>query len=120
MKPPCPICGDPWPHETTEALEACNAKLKTWKPTGILKGVRNVSLCPEFEERAAMTDDEFWSHVFAYREGTEPEFDPPEVSGDELIEPDDECPECGAVGACGYDSEGRPMIHAIGVGDDES
>ena len=23
----------------------------------------------------------------------------------------DPCPECGAVGACGWDAEGRPMIH---------
>lgn len=24
----------------------------------------------------------------------------------------DPCPECGAVGACGWDDEGRPLIHA--------
>jgi len=29
------------------------------------------------------------------------------------------CPECDAVGACAWDSEGRPLIHARMDGDDE-
>ncbi len=28
------------------------------------------------------------------------------------------CPDCGAPGACGWDSEGRPLIHATGADDD--
>ncbi len=27
------------------------------------------------------------------------------------------CPECGAAGACGYDQDGRPMIHATPIED---
>lgn len=27
------------------------------------------------------------------------------------------CPECGATGACAWDNEGRPLIHAIGSDD---
>lgn len=27
----------------------------------------------------------------------------------------DPCPECGSTGACGYDDEGRPLVHAIAV-----
>lgn len=27
----------------------------------------------------------------------------------------DPCPECGAVGACGWDSEGRALIHATEI-----
>lgn len=29
------------------------------------------------------------------------------------------CPVCGADGACGYDPDGRPMIHTLGEDDDE-
>jgi len=44
----------------------------------------------------------------------EPEYDSDEF-GDNLP-----CAECGEVGACGYDAEGRPMIHATWLDDDES
>lgn len=27
-----------------------------------------MSICPEHDRRAAMTDDEFWSHVFSWRD----------------------------------------------------
>lgn len=30
-----------------------------------------------------------------------------------------ECPVCGADGACGYDSEGRALIHALPIDDEE-
>lgn len=30
------------------------------------------------------------------------------------------CGECGEVGACGYDAEGRPMIHTTSDGSEES
>lgn len=72
-------------------------------------------LCPEAEMRAAMTDDEFWAHVYA-----QPEFDDPrepddqEIAeyelGDKLGGP---CPACGQYGACAYDQEGRPLIHVL-------
>lgn len=70
-------------------------------------------LCPERAMRDAMTDDEFWAHV---ADGLSPE-QPDEYNPDHdaldaglTAEP---CPECGATGACGWDDEGRPMLHAI-------
>lgn len=45
--------------------------------------------------------------------------DEPGLDDDGLIPP---CPVCGEAGACGYDAEGRPMIHADLMdedGDDE-
>jgi len=82
-------------------------------------------LCPEHELRAAMTDGEFWAHVLL----------PPDDHRD--YDPDDDpnlpdqaeyeldarlatpCPECGQVGACAYDIEGRPLIHVTQEEDDE-
>lgn len=67
-----------------------------------------MSLCPEADLRAAMSDGEFWEHVLGtgttddgewYQEG-----DPAPLG-----EP---CPECGERSECAYDAEGRPMIHA--------
>lgn len=53
-----------------------------------------------------MDDDAFWAHV---------------LGGSDLYEADDfdvpisnqgaPCPECGETGACGYDAEGRAMVH---------
>lgn len=106
------MCGERWPHETDEEREACDARMKAW----IKRVIDGASICAEAELRSKMTDDEFWSHVFM--RDVLPEFDPPEVSGDEPIEPDDECSECGAAGACAYDAEGRPMIHATGYRDE--
>ncbi len=70
-----------------------------------------MSLCPESEYRASLSDADFWAHVYPQTDGypDDPYPDdpyPPEVA---LIEP---CPTCGAVTACGYDDEGRPLIHA--------
>lgn len=72
-----------------------------------------MSLCPESKQRSEMTDAEFWEHVLQPGQGPDYEFDvPDEIQMAELhlTEP---CLECGATGACGYDAEGRPMIHAI-------
>ena len=60
-------------------------------------------LCPEADLRDAMTDDEFWAHVFPSAE----EEDWGEVTSLGLIP----CPVCDSDGACGYDSFGRPLIH---------
>jgi hypothetical protein len=44
-------------------------------------------------------------------------WEPREVESDEDFhwlpedQPTSTCPQCGATGACGYDQEGRPMIH---------
>ena len=75
-------------------------------------------LCPEADERDAMSDDEFWAHVAKNLGMPDPD-DLPDWDGPDLDvavsrEP---CPTCGADGACGWDSEGRPLIHAT-EGDD--
>ena len=66
-----------------------------------------------------MTDDEFWEHVANnlsqhhtdLYQCHEPEVpDHIEIAEMFLLDP---CPECGATGACGYDDEGRALIHAI-------
>lgn len=43
--------------------------------------------------------------------------EPPDPDEESLNGP--ECPVCGETGACGYDAEGRPMIHASYDGDDD-
>ena len=70
--------------------------------------------------RAAMTDEEFWADVEDLRGvGSIPLLLGGDVDPDlEDVGPDprdpgypDPCSECGEVGACGYDAEGRPMVH---------
>lgn len=64
-------------------------------------------LCPEADARDAMTDAEFWEHVYPQEGPDEPDFDhDPEVPAIGTI-----CEVCGSDGACGYDPEGRPWIH---------
>lgn len=80
-------------------------------------------LCSEADARDAMTDEEFWVHV--YNQDDHREYDP----DDDLNIPDqaeyemearlaDPCPECGQKGACAYDDEGRALIH-VTQDDDE-
>lgn len=74
-----------------------------------------MSTCPEFEKRAAMSDGEFWEHVYLRPERHiefeyEPEVDPQVRS--------DPCPECGEHGACAWDAEGRPLIHTTTAEED--
>ena len=79
-------------------------------------------LCPEADMRDAMTDEEFWAHVLqrtdelvADREW-DPDDDPniPDQAEYELeARLADPCPECGQVGACAYDAEGRALIHVV-------
>jgi len=70
--------------------------------------------CASSPEAAAMTDAEFWAHVYPddFEEPIDPYAGEP---GPVDVAP---CPECGALSACGFDDEGRPMIHAINVEDD--
>jgi hypothetical protein len=70
------------------------------------------------------TDAEFWAHVFGIPEhGGYADYAPPEPDAQEIEELDlqarlaDPCPECGQLGACAYDSEGRALIHVV-VDDD--
>jgi hypothetical protein len=83
------------------------------------------SLCPEADKRAAMTDGEFWEHVLLGGppdDSYDPDDDPniPDQREHEvetrLARP---CAECGQMGACGYDAEGRPMIHVENDTDDD-
>jgi hypothetical protein len=66
-------------------------------------------LCPEADLRDAMSDEDFWAHVFKLDEEYDgPTYDEPALGP--LTEP---CEECGAVGACAWDAEGRPLIHPV-------
>lgn len=79
-----------------------------------------MSLCPEFDKRAAMTDDEYWDHVSAnlgHPQG-EPEdyyYDGPDL---DVAVSQGTCELCGSEGACAYDAEGRPLIHAVEATDE--
>lgn len=73
-------------------------------------------ICPEAAIRDAMDDATFWEHVL------QPDTPPMDYDGPDLDDdpPDDglpvradPCPECGEVGACSWDAEGRPLIHAL-------
>ena len=78
-------------------------------------------LCPEADRRDAMTDDEFWADVARNLTGLtwddEPTWDGPDLDVQVSREP---CPECGAPGACAWDSEGRPLIHATDPDQEEA
>lgn len=68
-------------------------------------------LCPEADERDAMSDVEFWEHVFPQSAPDDSLFGedgPVERLLSLVVEP---CPVCGSDGACAYDTEGRPLIH---------
>lgn len=69
-------------------------------------------LCPEADLRDAMTDGEFWEHVSRNLTGGSdyygPDDDPPDMDVQVSETP---CGVCGEHGACGYDAEGRPLIH---------
>lgn len=73
-----------------------------------------MSLCPEFEQRAAMDEYEFWARVL---ERDAPLYtDPADVAEiDPQVSGGGPCPECGETGACAWDAEGRPLIHALGA-----
>jgi hypothetical protein len=74
-----------------------------------------MSQCPEFEERAAMSDEEFWDHVL------QPDRRDAPTQDEDFLDDSDPgapfmatpCRVCGESAACGYDSEGRPMIHVL-------
>jgi hypothetical protein len=64
------------------------------------------ALCPEADMRDAMDDAEFWAHVFGQ-----------DIAADDISWDDEPtaqltaCRVCGEFGPCGYDAEGKPMIH---------
>lgn len=67
-------------------------------------------LCPEADMRDAMTDEEFWRHVFPQPPTWDYDDEGPDMDDTGYPDP---CSECGEVGACAYDSEGRPLIHPV-------
>lgn len=74
--------------------------------------------CASSPEAQLLSDGEFWEAVYlqgdpdAIADRYTP--DPPELEPWEASP----CPVCHASGACGFDMEGRPLIHALGVDDD--
>lgn len=67
-----------------------------------------MSLCPEGDYRASLSDEDFWAHVF--------KTDYPDIDESDLDETSSlpmPCPVCGSIEACDYDSEGRPLIHTF-------
>jgi hypothetical protein len=84
-----------------------------------LLAVGAAPLCPEHDLRAAMSDAEFWAHVFPARDEDDRQPDDQEIAEYELnARLADPCPECGQRGACAYDTEGRALIHV--TEDDDS
>lgn len=72
-----------------------------------------MSLCPEAAKRDAMTDAEFWDWAFNRNDAPEPEsddYDEVDALPFGTLSP---CPECGEMGPCAYDDDGRPMIHVV-------
>lgn len=70
-----------------------------------------MSLCPESEARAAMSDEDFWDHVF----GQDDDVPWDEYDRRNGVTPlDAPCEVCGSVSACMYDPNGLPLVHQIG------
>lgn len=75
----------------------------------------------EHAYRDSLDEGDFWNYVLL---GIRPDDPSPEADYD----PEDfealglspsPCPECGQLGACGYDAEARPFVHVTGeFGDD--
>lgn len=68
-----------------------------------------MSLCPEFEYRESLSDEDFWAHILANEWAGWADFDESDL--DNTTELPIPCSICGEITVCGYDSEGRPMIH---------
>lgn len=68
-------------------------------------------LCPDADERDAMTDAEFWQHVADNLTGPRWDIDDEGPDIDAALNVGT-CETCGSSGACAYDAEGRALIHA--------
>jgi len=66
--------------------------------------------CIVRDKRRMLNDEEFWDDVFGMPDPFAVEEPDMDCIGIDSPTP---CPECGATGACGNDSEGRPMIHVV-------
>lgn len=74
-----------------------------------------IPVCPEWALRDAMTDGEFWDHVFGVGPDGEYEPDAEELQAVADLTP---CPECGEMGPCAYDVDGRALVHLVEVEDE--
>ncbi len=88
--------------------------------TGNLDRRKFRHLCGEADLRDAMTDGEFWAHVYPQTGWYEPrQPDDQEIEEFDLMARlADPCPECGVLGACAYDADGRALIHVTEDNDD--
>lgn len=64
-------------------------------------------LCAEAELRDVMPDGKFWDHVLGV--DPFPDDDGPDL---DVVMSREPCAICGETGACAYDAEGLPLIHA--------
>lgn len=71
-----------------------------------------MSLCPEAGFRASLDDGDFWNYVLLGIRPGDPSPEPDWVDDDEPSITKPPCPECGSIVACGYDEQGRAMVHA--------
>ena len=71
-----------------------------------------MSLCPEADYRAGLSDDDFWAYVYRWSTG-EGEPDDVAVDLDGTTNQTEPCPVCGEFGACSYDAEGRELVHVV-------
>jgi hypothetical protein len=75
-----------------------------------------MNICPESEFRANLNDQVFWAYVLNRHQEGDNEFF--EGLAEEVLD-SIPCKECGSIGACGYDSEGRAMIHTEQESEDD-
>jgi len=78
-------------------------------------------LCPEADERDAMSEDEFWERVAANLSGDQYPPQEPDWAAELDVTPLDSpaCVLCGSTGACAYDAEGRALIHTTDDDDED-
>jgi hypothetical protein len=75
-----------------------------------------MNLCRETAFREGLSDPEFWEKVLLGEQAPGPDYD---IDLDDIEQiQGSSCTACGAVGACAYDVDGRPMIHT--TEDDET
>lgn len=102
---------DGWEPVTCNALIPPHAQTVVTDPALSAHARPFRHLCPEADLRDAMSDDEFWAHVFPQPEPFDQWEDVPEVDITLAVMP---CRVCGSDGSCGTDAEGRALIHADG------
>jgi len=62
-----------------------------------------------------MSDEEYWEDVAASLQDRPLEEDVNDENLQDVFTFPDPCGVCGEYGACGYDSEGRALVHAEGL-----